>query len=202
MLSEGFSELQASLNGLPEEHRKALAEYYHLAMMPELSETQAARMQHILELAETSDIISFLLNEIDELTFQELGFYGEEDPNIDNEIAKIKEFVLAESELRVLTPSLSQHSRRARPPAASGLYPRVEMVIDAEHRILFWLDRVYSQEATFICPYCHKTRIGGGTDCGDVCPKVQPASRSLLQEDPLSVAAILAIGVFILLVVL
>lgn len=52
-----------------------LNKYYNLVNLQELSEFDGKSLDKILEQAETDEKLSLLLNEIDELTFEESGFY-------------------------------------------------------------------------------------------------------------------------------
>jgi|GEM_PF-6384820 len=60
-------------------HEEILAAYYHLATLPELSEVDAKRLEKILAAAQADAQLSYFINEIDELTFQQLGFLEEEE---------------------------------------------------------------------------------------------------------------------------
>lgn len=194
---EGLAEIRVSLDGLPEKHRKALKEYYYLAMMPELSEEQALKMQQILTLAEESDLISFLLNEIDELTFREFGFYEEAEETIENDIARVKEFVLFENEPMALSGSRHREcSGTSR--GEHTAYPRVEMVFDAGAITRQKLgNSLNSAESRLIANnweswhgYGHEAPYHSGT-----------CSYNLLWEDPNALLAMLALGALVLLLI-
>ncbi len=76
-------------------YNQILNKYYKLTTLEELSEQDAQSLDGILQLAETDETLSFLLNEVDEITFQELGFYEHNDLDYwSNEKAKIQEFVI------------------------------------------------------------------------------------------------------------
>ncbi|MFE4104956.1 hypothetical protein [Almyronema epifaneia] len=93
-----------------EKHRKVLAEYYQLASLPQLSEKQAERLAEILEIAQYNEVLSLLINEIDERTFQKLAF--NELAEVDhhkNEISKIKEFVSEEPCLMNFAPLIGRY---------------------------------------------------------------------------------------------
>ncbi|NEQ10130.1 MAG: hypothetical protein F6K37_30615 [Moorea sp. SIO4E2] len=64
--------------------KEVLTEYYHLVSKSELTEIESKRLDKILEMAESDDTVSFLINEIDELTFQELDFITNEPVNCSN----------------------------------------------------------------------------------------------------------------------
>lgn len=128
--SEESLQFRASLDGSSEEYRKVLAEYYHLAHLPELSQKQAERMQHIFTMANADEVMGLLLNEIDELTFQELGFYDEVNQSyFQDQASRVQEYVLSAVESKRLTPSVVVgHKRAIESDAISDDYPRVEMV--------------------------------------------------------------------------
>ena len=72
-----------------------LFDYYKLSALEELSELEAKHLDKILELAETDETLSLMLNEVDELTFEELGFYEKDSlEQVENQIAKVKEFII------------------------------------------------------------------------------------------------------------
>ncbi|WP_036489760.1 hypothetical protein, partial [Myxosarcina sp. GI1] len=82
----GFNSLQLELTAL---------KYYELVTLKELSELEAKQLDKILEQAETDDKLSLLLNEVDELTFEELGFYEKDSlEQVENLRAKAKEFII------------------------------------------------------------------------------------------------------------
>ena len=61
-------------------YKEILTEYYHLVSKPELTEIESKHLDKILEKAESDSTISLLINEVDELTFQALGFFKENEP--------------------------------------------------------------------------------------------------------------------------
>ena len=105
-------------------------------------------MQNILLMAESNDIMSILINEIDEITFQELGFYDESQrSHLKDEASKVQEFVLDETGHKILTPS--SISRQAKFEVGSDLnycQPRVEMIFDASHSVWIQLEKTYFQD--------------------------------------------------------
>lgn len=137
--------LRASFNTSPEGCRKALAEYYQLARLPELSEKQFMRMQTILEAAESHDVMGLLINEIDEMTFQEFGLYDESQrSHFEDEASRVQEFVLEETERKVLTPSsIAEQTKFVGNNVMSRYHPRVEMVLDAGHASRTQLEKRY-----------------------------------------------------------
>lgn len=103
MQPEDSRDDRTSLNASIIECRKVLLEYHYLAKLPRLTEEQATKLWNILKLAEQSSIVSFLLNEIDEKTFQELGFYDDTSHiRYQNEASIAQEHILTENERRIL----------------------------------------------------------------------------------------------------
>lgn len=142
-----------------EECRKALIEYYELARLPDLSEVQFGRMQHILQMADGNDAMSLLINEIDEVTFQELGFYDESrQSHFKNEVSRTQEFVLGETEYRLLVPSaLEAQVNFINARSASTNYPRVERVFEPNCGVQLELRRKFfcgDVDDLVICPHC------------------------------------------------
>lgn len=73
-----------------------ITEYYKLAICPELSQLEAERMGEILELAQSNESLSILVNEIDYLVAQELNFLDKDSiHHYENQEARIKEFLPA-----------------------------------------------------------------------------------------------------------
>ena len=144
---------RASLNALPEDCRKALIEYYELARSPELSEHDFLKMQAILETAESNDVMSLLINEIDEMTFQELGLYTEDQcSNFANEVSRVQEFVLDETARKLLVPSgLFKQTKSIKNFTSSSHHPRVEMVFDANHTARMQLEKRYRLDELSMC---------------------------------------------------
>jgi len=54
------------------EYKKILKEYASLISKPNLSEDEAGRIEEILEIAHLENVLSFLINEMDEISFREL----------------------------------------------------------------------------------------------------------------------------------
>lgn len=144
---------RVSLNVLPEECRKALIEYYELARKPELSEQGFLRMQAILTAAESNDVMSLLINEIDEITFQELGLCDDNQrSHFANEASKAQEFVLDETERKLLAPlHTSRQAKFMQSDASSCHRPRVEMVLDASHTARIQLEKRYLLDDLSMC---------------------------------------------------
>mgnify|MGYP001802007458 FL=1 len=143
MRPEESRDLRAFLESADIEYTEVVQEYYYLAKLPELSTAQATRLHQILRMGEVDDTLCFLMNEIDEITFQELGFYeAEVQPYFENETARIREHILSESERKILmsfsTPRQREHVRNS---GASPRYPRVEMLYDSTQSLRSSLNR-------------------------------------------------------------
>lgn len=127
---------RASFNASNAECRKALAEYSYLANLPQLSELQVIRMADILQLAESDDVLSCLIHEVDEMTFQEAGLYEDRDflTHFRNESARVQEDILSEHEREILMCfSTARGHEKARYRGLGTEHPRMEMVFDATH---------------------------------------------------------------------
>ncbi|MGD1942969.1 MAG: hypothetical protein ACFB0G_16850 [Leptolyngbyaceae cyanobacterium] len=143
MRPEESRDLRAFLDSSDIQHREFVEEYYSLAKLPELSAAQATRLQQILRMAEVDDTLCFLMNEIDEITFQELGFYdADEQPYFDNETARIREHILSENDRQILMSfSTTGQREQVRHLGSSYRYPRVEMLYDSTQSVRSALDR-------------------------------------------------------------
>ena len=143
MQPEESRDLRAFLEFSDIEHREVLEEYYSLAKLPELSAGQATRLQQILRMGEIDDTFCFLINEIDEITFQELGFYNiDEQPYFDNETARIREHILSENDRQILMSFSTLGQReRVKNTDFSHRYPRVEMLYDSTQSLRSSLSR-------------------------------------------------------------
>ncbi|NES20706.1 MAG: filamentous hemagglutinin N-terminal domain-containing protein [Symploca sp. SIO3E6] len=79
---------------LTKAQKNLVLEYARLAARSELSELEAERMGEILELAESDDLLSILINEVDYFVFQELNLLDEDSIyHYENQKARIKEFI-------------------------------------------------------------------------------------------------------------
>ena len=88
-----------------------LFDYYKLSTLEELSEIEAKHLDKILELAETDKNLSLILNEIDEITFEELDFYEKESlEKVENQKAKAKEFIINSEKNFAIGCNLSMQS--------------------------------------------------------------------------------------------
>lgn len=143
MRPEESRDLRAFLEASNIEHREVVEEYYYLAKLPELSAAQATRLQQILRMGEVDDTLCFLMNEVDEITFQELGFYDiDEQPYFDNETARIREHILSENDRQILMSFSTMGQReRVRNAGFSHRYPRVEMLYDSTQSLRSSLNR-------------------------------------------------------------
>ena len=75
-------------------YKEVLNEYYVLAQRPLLSELEAKRVEHILEMACQDEKLSLLLHEIDEAIFQEQNLDGAKDTHENqNQIARVLELI-------------------------------------------------------------------------------------------------------------
>ncbi|NER82290.1 MAG: hypothetical protein F6K42_22545 [Leptolyngbya sp. SIO1D8] len=189
--------LRASLNASAEECRKALAEYSKLARLPELSEEGFLRMQAILEMAESNDVMSLLINEIDEMTFQELGLYDKSQrSHFEDEVSRTQEFVLDETERKVLTPSIiARQTEFVNNYTASFHHPRVEMVFDASRTSRIQLERGYSLDDYFIYYRCRNPFGQGiyGENCQGLSGRMKSFLYKLFVEESISLLTVVAL---------
>ena len=162
---------RASFNASSEECRKALAEYYRLAKLPELSDKEFWRMQAILAKAESNEVMSLLINEIDEMTFQELGLYDEgQRSHFADEASRVQEQVLDETERKILTPlSIARQTKFVGDNWSNHYHPRVEMVFDASHTNWVQLEKSYFLEERSECSACRSVCAGCARSCHNKC---------------------------------
>ncbi|NER99100.1 MAG: filamentous hemagglutinin N-terminal domain-containing protein [Symploca sp. SIO1B1] len=79
---------------LTKAQKNLVLEYARLAALSELSELEADRMGEILELAESDDLLSIVINEVDYFILQELHLLDEDSiHHYENQKARIKEFI-------------------------------------------------------------------------------------------------------------
>ena len=76
---------------LTPESKKIIQEYFQLALLPQLSQSQAQRMSEIMEMAESSEILSFWLNEADHLIGHKLNLIDEDECK--NQQARLREYL-------------------------------------------------------------------------------------------------------------
>ncbi|WP_080810649.1 hypothetical protein [Halomicronema hongdechloris] len=84
-------------------------------------------------MADCDDVMGLLINEIDELTFQELGFYDEAHQSYcQDQVSRVQEYVLSEAERKLLLSSVLAADRHSIGVSLSTSgYPRMEMVYDS-----------------------------------------------------------------------
>ncbi len=147
--SEEFFQYRTSLNISPCEYRKVLGEYFELAIAEALDESQSLRMYEILQMAEVDSTLSILLNEIDEITYQELEFDSLDlDDHINDEKSKVQEMIPGDISDRLIKYHLLSREavRIAAAHRANLLRPRVEALSDASlvQRVRF--EKTFSQD--------------------------------------------------------
>lgn len=199
---------RTSFNVSPGRYRKVLIEYYDLAKRPKLNETEAQRVYEILQLAEEDDLLSFLLNEIDEITYQELGIVDDDsETHLANEAAKVEEMLPNEFSQKTLQQFVTANPY-FRPTSSSPSYyaiPRVEMAFDPSHVTRFSFEKAYLQDNTlFLCPHCgeaHFRQNSNGEYKCLIC-KGKISVRSFLMEESVSIFAYLSLLLLVCLVFL
>ncbi|MDY7006773.1 MAG: hypothetical protein SWX82_23325, partial [Cyanobacteriota bacterium] len=90
--------------------KSLIQKYLKLANLPELSESNAARMGKILEMGESDDLLSSLIEKIDEEISEKFGLFSED--NLDyyeDKKAKIKEILLVNQTLESYQLSSSRY---------------------------------------------------------------------------------------------
>lgn len=157
---EEFFNDRVSLNISPGGYRKILGEYYELASAVALDESQSLRMCNILQMAEHDSVLSLLVNEIDELTYQEQGFDTlEVNSHLDDEASKVQEMIPDDVEAKlidylVISKEISDLAAARR---RSYSQPRVEMLLDATRAERIRFERTFSQDV--ISMYMHSNDI-------------------------------------------
>ena len=208
MRSEDSWQDGTSLNVSRERYRKVLTEYYSLVKQPELNEPEALRVYEILQLAEDDSLLSFLLNEIDEITYQELGLNNEENQSyLADEAAKVEEMLPDEFSEKALRQFVT--ANRYYPADAPGQsyysIPRVEMAFDSSHIARVKFERSYSQdEILFLCPRCGEShfRINSNGEYKCLLCKSRTSIRTFLKEESVSIFTYLSLLVLVCLVFL
>lgn len=205
MQPEEAQNFRASFNASSKECRKALVEYYELARLPELSEEQAIRLHNILGMAELDETVGFLINEIDELTFQELGFYEEEfQAHFENEVSNIQEFILDGAERRTLL--LSTIANQVSPSKAdysSYSYPRLEMLLDTGHAVRTDLQKLVFSDEVLFCSREMGFYLRKHQDrCDRALPWYRPGSiLNFLKEESISLLAAASLTLLVCLII-
>ena len=196
-----------SLNVSPDRYRKVLKEYYELARLPELEESQALRVYTILQLAEEDEVLSFLLNEIDELTYQELDLTNREnEEHLANEAAKVEERLPDIFSQQILKPLVSTRKYPFPTPGDRPYYsiPRVEMAFDPGHIDRFNLEKAFFSSDEAICPNCGEAHFrmhsSGIYKCLFRGGKI--SLSSFLKEESVSILTSICLLVLLLLVFL
>lgn len=124
-----------------------LKEYFNLSQRPELSEIEGKRLEHILDAASSDDLLSLLLNEIDDAVFnaqdlsEHLNYH-----DIQNEVARVVEliggqipchknvFANAKLNLAAYEPILKEYSQLLQVKALSDAdAARMEQILDAAY---------------------------------------------------------------------
>ncbi|MGD1860198.1 MAG: hypothetical protein ACFB0E_09540 [Leptolyngbyaceae cyanobacterium] len=195
---------RASFNASDTECRKALAEYSYLANLPQLSEAQLVRMADILQLAETNDVLSCLINEVDEMTFQELDLYIDGDflTHFKNESARVQEEVLNGHECQILMCfSTVRGQETVRYRTLNVDRPRMEMVFDATHShdIRQSLNQLLLLEQTSVGPVYESFCLADGHVIGKKSPfsHIKRLFFNIFVEESVSWFTLAALGFLI-----
>jgi hypothetical protein len=204
---EEYPQDRISSNVSSERYRKILTEYYELARLPELSEAQSLRIYEILKLASCDGILSFLLNEIDELTYQELGFETcETQEDLEDEVSKVQEMIPDESDKIILSSLVTSRANRYSSPFSGQHYvsPRIEMAFDTTCSQRLNCERAFFQEVGSLCPRCGDVSFWNNR-CGKFsCPlgRSRVAFGSLLKEESVSIFTLIFLGLLVTLIFL
>jgi hypothetical protein len=192
---EEYPQDRISSNVSSERYRKILAEYYELARLPELNEVQSLRIYEILELASYDDILSFLLNEIDEVTYQELGLDTcETQKDLEDEVSKVQEMIPDESD-KILLSSLVTSRSTLYSSFLSGqqhVSPRIEMAFDTTYSQRLNCERAFFQEVGSLCPRCGDVSFWNNRCSKFNCPlsRNRVAFGALLKEESVSISTL------------
>lgn len=160
MQSEEFFEDRISLNISADGYRKILGEYYKLANAVALSESQSFRLYEILKMAEQDSILNILINEIDELTYQEQEFDDlDVSSYLDDEASKVQEMLPADTEMTPIDYALISRELSSLAAARRRSYsqPRVEMLFDATRTERIEFEKTFSQDIFTV--YVHGNNI-------------------------------------------
>jgi hypothetical protein len=76
---------------LTPESKKIIQEYFQLALLQQLSQSQAQRMSEIMEMVQSSEILGFWLNEADHLIGHKLNLIDENECK--NQQARLREYL-------------------------------------------------------------------------------------------------------------
>ncbi|NJL47589.1 MAG: hypothetical protein HC929_09005 [Leptolyngbyaceae cyanobacterium SM2_5_2] len=204
---EEYPQDRISSNISFERYRKVLEEYYQLARLPELDNRQSFRIYEILEMASDDPTLIFLLNEIDEITYQELGLKTPEtQEHLENEVAKIQEMLPDEMSKTLLSSFVISQANHY-----SGSFnrryqvtPRIEMTLDTTSSERLNCDKVFFQEINCLCPKCGRLSFVKYR-CGEFNCSSQPdalALYSLLKEESVSIFTLTSLCLLVALIFL
>lgn len=203
MQSEEFFRDRISLNISADGYRKILGEYYKLASAAALSESQSLRIYEILQMAEHDNVLSLLINEIDELTYQEQEFDTLDVNNhLDDEASKVQEMIPDDIEMTPIDYSLISRelSNLAAVRRHSYSQPKVEMLFDATRAERIEFEKTFSQDIFTL--YVHGNNICLPENrCGDYKFLQKYSRRSMghfFKEESVSIFAGLWLIVFLL----
>jgi hypothetical protein len=122
------------------DYQTLLADYYTLAMRYEQSEVEIEYLGRILELAQTDDRLALLLNEIDQITYQELRLLEESNQTAEQtEQAReqIKRIVTAQARMMPQDSSWQNSPWQNRKCLSTGYIARISRLIVTNH--VSWL---------------------------------------------------------------
>ncbi|MGF1518979.1 MAG: hypothetical protein ACFCVB_14425 [Nodosilinea sp.] len=203
MQSEEFFEDRISLNVSADGYRKILGEYYKLASAAALSESQSLRIYEILQMAEHDSLLSLLINEIDELTYQEQEFdVLDVNSHLDNEASKVQEMIPDDIATPPIDYSLINRelSSLAAARRRSYSHPRVEMLFDATRAEQIKFEKTLSQD--IIAMYIYSNNICLLDDrCREYKFNQRFRGRSIahfFKEESVSIVAVLWLILFLL----
>ncbi len=205
---EEYPQDRISSNISWQRYRKVLDEYYELARLPELDDGQSFRIYEILTLANDDPTLGFLLNEIDEITYQELGLKTTEtQEHLENEVAKVQEMIPDEIIGKTLLSSLATSQANRYLGASNGYYPaipRIEMTLDTAYLERLNCEKAFFQEVGFLCPHCGNTSFWKNRCGAFKCP-LQPDKMTvyaLLKEESVSIFTLTSLCLLVALIFL
>ncbi len=76
---------------LTPESKKIIQEYFQLALLQQLSQSQAQRMSEIMEMVQSSEVLGFWLNEADHIIGHKLNLIDENECK--NQQARLREYL-------------------------------------------------------------------------------------------------------------
>ncbi len=208
MRSEESWQDGTSLNVSRERYRKVLIEYYNLAKKPELDAPEAQRVYEILQLAEYDSLLSFLLNEIDEISYQELGLNDQEnEAYLADEAAKVEEMLIDDFSKKALKQFVTANRYYLSATDDDSYYsiPRVEMAFDPSHITRVRFERSYAEdEILFLCHNCGEShfRVNSNGEYKCLLCKGRFSIRTFLKEESISIFTYLSLLALVCLVFL